>query len=445
MPPGSLLLEETERQVLGEFFVAAAAFHEGRNAEARANYRLAAHGCWRPGNPDPRHEIASSQVIIVEGLVAKLRGSVHSGRGVNRPRVQPEVDLPVGRFVERSVVLEAYAEVHGERRSHTPVVLHIGGENIAPKLGGRTELAAGVPFRSDSPRNAAQPEVGQAGVRCSSETQIAKRAIISRIDVILALAHVLKTALDLVAAMSKDHVVFQLALGGVEYLNQIAKSETGCSSIIARDIEFNQARCLSVAAGNAECLTDIAQRGGWRYALSESDSIEAEASFVQQIRADRMGPVNNCIPDGLVAALRGAAVAEHAAREGWLFEIHVRPASEDMVFLRGVEVDLHVVLVVVQIVSALIKNVVPLEVVERRHRIVIGHAKQGRGHRVDGVPSSRQIVIWNRIANVWTVWVYKLGRHASWGRSPSTYPGAIERSAPIRAQLPKISAARTLG
>jgi hypothetical protein len=35
--PGCLLLEKTEGQVLGEFFVAAAAFYEGRDGESGAN------------------------------------------------------------------------------------------------------------------------------------------------------------------------------------------------------------------------------------------------------------------------------------------------------------------------------------------------------------------------------------------------------------------------
>jgi hypothetical protein len=38
---GRLLLKKTERQILGEFFVAAAAFREGRDAKPSAKYRLA--------------------------------------------------------------------------------------------------------------------------------------------------------------------------------------------------------------------------------------------------------------------------------------------------------------------------------------------------------------------------------------------------------------------
>src|SRR5208282_2831192 len=162
---GPLLLEKTKRQVLGEFFVAAAAFHEGRDGEPGAKYRLAPENCWRPGKPDPRLPIADPQVIVVQSLVAELRGSVHARRGVNRPGVEPKVNDLVGRFVERSMVFEAQPEVHGERWSHAPVILYKPSENIAPKLGRRTELAAGIPLRGGSPLNVAQPEVSKARAR----------------------------------------------------------------------------------------------------------------------------------------------------------------------------------------------------------------------------------------------------------------------------------------
>src|SRR5208282_2227539 len=125
---------------------------------------------------------------------------------------------------------------------------------------GRTELAARIPLRTRSPRDAAQPEIGEAGARfIIGKSKITQSAIISRVDVILALAHVLKATLDLVAAMRKDHVIFELALGRVEYLDQIAKSKAGCSPVITRDVHFNQAWRLSVAAGYAQSLTYVSQ------------------------------------------------------------------------------------------------------------------------------------------------------------------------------------------
>ena len=60
----------------------------------------------------------------------------------------------------------------------------------------------------------------------------AQSAVVSRIDVVLALAHKLKAGLDLVAAAGEDHVVFKLALGRVEYLNQIAKSEPAAPPLL---------------------------------------------------------------------------------------------------------------------------------------------------------------------------------------------------------------------
>src|SRR5208282_158847 len=83
-----LLLEKTKRQVLGKFFVAAAAFHEGRDAEPGAKYSPATEGSGRPGEPNPRLPIANPEVIVVEGLVAELRSSVHARIGVNRPGVE---------------------------------------------------------------------------------------------------------------------------------------------------------------------------------------------------------------------------------------------------------------------------------------------------------------------------------------------------------------------
>ncbi len=158
--------------------------------------------------------------------------------------------------------------------------------------------------------------------------------------------------------MRIDQVIFELALGGVEYLDQIAKSKTGRSSVITRDIHFDQAGRLNVAAGDAQRLTDIPQGRSRGQTLIEADGVEADTSFVQQSWLERVGPVDDRVPDGLVTALDGAAVAEHAASEGWLVEIHLRPASENMVLLRGVVIDFQVALVVVQVISALIKEVV---------------------------------------------------------------------------------------
>jgi hypothetical protein len=157
------------------------------------------------------------------------------------------------------MVFEAQTEIYGQRRGQPPVILYKPSENIAPKLGGGTQLAAGIPLRSRSSRNAAQPEISQAGACCSRKIKIAQGTIISWIDVILALAHELEAGLDLVPAPSVDQVVFELALGRVEYLDQIAKSKTCSSAVITRDIQFNQAGRLNVAAEDAQLLTYVPQ------------------------------------------------------------------------------------------------------------------------------------------------------------------------------------------
>ena len=125
--------------------------------------------------------------------------------------------------------------------------------------------AARVSQRLGSADNVAHPEIGKAGTCYGTDAQESKRAIVSLINVILAFPHVLKPCLKLMASVGVDQVVFELALCGVKYLDQILKSEAGRSAIDAGDVNLHQPRNLKVAAVYAELLTDVAQRRGWRF------------------------------------------------------------------------------------------------------------------------------------------------------------------------------------
>src|SRR5260370_20532073 len=245
--------------------------------------------------------------------------------------------------------------------------------------------------------------------------------------------------------MRIDQVIFELALGGVEYLNQVLKSQASRTAVVTIDIQLHQPRSLSVAAEDAQLLTDVPQRSSRRLALIESDGVKSERSFVQQVCAECVRPVNYAISYRFVTTLDGAAVAEKAACDGWVVEIHLRPVSEDMVSLRAVVIDFQVALVVVQARSAVIKKVVGVERVERGKRIVLGVGEQLRGDGVDSESGSSQIVIGKRLAYVLAAGINKLGDRT--GRdvlSPSAY-ARDKRSLPTRAKLPEISSARIRG
>ena len=70
---GGLLLQKAEGQVLCEFFVAAAAFHEGRDTEPGAEYRLATQHGRSPRESDAGLPVANPEIIVVKRLVAKFR------------------------------------------------------------------------------------------------------------------------------------------------------------------------------------------------------------------------------------------------------------------------------------------------------------------------------------------------------------------------------------
>src|ERR1022692_261266 len=218
------------------------------------------------------------------------------------------------------------------------------------------------------PRTAGAPATPTRGCLDAEKT---KRPVVSWIDVILTLAHILKAGLNLVPSTRINQIVFDLALSRVEYLNQILQSKSR-RAIVACDVQLKQPRCLSIATRDAESLTDIPQRRGRGRGLIEADGIKSETGFVQQVGTECVRPVDYSIPDGSITPLSGAAVAENAARECRLVEIHLRPPPEHVVILRGVIVDLQVALVVVQVVSTLIKKVVSTERVYCGQGIVFG-------------------------------------------------------------------------
>src|ERR1700680_3358936 len=106
-----------------------------------------------------------------------------------------------------------------------------------------------------------------------------------------------------------------------------------------------------------------------------------------------------------------------------------------MVFARDVVVDLQIALVVVQIISAVVKNVVSVEAVHLGQRIVLGLSEQSRGDWARRETRSSEIVVRDDSP---CGRVLELNRAASTGANSRPIKSAAE----IGTQLSEVAGAR---
>jgi hypothetical protein len=89
----------------------------------------------------------------------------------------------------------------------------------------------------------------EARTRSGADGEKPKRAIVSGIDVILALAHKLEASFDLVPATGVDRVVLELALSRMEDTWTRLRKSKARRTVASDDIQFHQSGLLNVSAG----------------------------------------------------------------------------------------------------------------------------------------------------------------------------------------------------
>src|SRR5579862_3460239 len=109
-----------------------------------------------------------------------------------------------------------------------------------------------------------------------------------------------------------------------------------------------------------------------------------------------MRPIYDKVADGFVAALVSSGCTENAGGRSTIVEIHLRPAAENMVILRRIKVDLQVALIVVEVVSTVVIEVVAIERVNWWQRIVCGRCHDVRSYLVRQKPGRSEIIIGKR-------------------------------------------------
>jgi len=103
--------------------------------------------------------------------------------------------------------------------------------------------------------------------------------------------------------------------------------------------------------------------------LIESNRIESYACLVEEMRIKGMRPVNNGVSDWLISTLCRPSRTQKAATEGRIPQMHLRPATEYMVFVRGVIVNLQVSLIREYLTSGVEEEIVSVSCVDLRNRI----------------------------------------------------------------------------
>ena len=129
--PSASLLNDAKWRVDRELLVRTAAFEEGGDCVSTTDHCLATQGGRRPGKTKPRLPIADAQIVVVESPVAEPCRAISAVRCVDRPGEQPKVDDPIVDLPKWSMILEPHSEIQRQRVCHAPIILNVGGVDIA--------------------------------------------------------------------------------------------------------------------------------------------------------------------------------------------------------------------------------------------------------------------------------------------------------------------------
>ena len=157
---------------------------------------------------------------------------------------------------------------------------------------------------------------------------------------------VLKAGVNDVTSAGPDDAFRNLEGTVPEMLFHVLRSQIQAG---IRKVKTQQSRRLSVTSCNAQSLREVAQAQVGE-ARTEADMIDAHAKIVQQSRTETMGPAEGQV---LARLLRDIRISSRSQREGLsegIGYMELRVASEHVIALREVVIDLQVTLVIIELV-----------------------------------------------------------------------------------------------